>query len=294
MCPRGCRTFRHTKSGYCRSGIGLEIASICLHRGEEPPLGGETGNANVFFYHCNLQCQYCQNHQISRQETPAKTLSLERAVTAIAAILDRGVKLLGFVSPAHMVLQMRRIIEALHRTGRRPRVVYNTNAYDRVDTLRQLEDLVDIYLPDFKYADPDLAKQWSDADDYPRLGLAAIREMARQKGALLRLDDTGLAENGLIIRHLVLPGAVENSLQVLRTIAENFSPRVHLSLMAQYRPADLLLQPPLDRRISPEEYQTVIEEMDRLGFENGWVQGLDSPDHFHPDFFRDHPFETVK
>jgi putative pyruvate formate lyase activating enzyme len=206
-------------------------------------------------------------------------------------MLATGVDRLGFVSPSHMVAQMLAIIQEVRRRGFNPVIVYNSNGYDRVDTLRLLEAWVDVYLPDCKYSDSRLAGQWSGAPDYPEVAAAALREMYRQKGNVLHIDDDGLAERGLIVRHLVLPGAVANSLGVLRFLAEELSPRLTLSLMSQYCPIDAVAdQPPLNRRLLPEEYAQVVAEMEHLGFTHGWVQEFSSADHYNPDFTRDSPF----
>ncbi len=221
LCPRQCGVDRSAGAkGYCRIDDGFAIASITLHRGEEPVLSGGRGICNVFFSHCNLRCRYCQNVQISRNETRVKygDWSLAQVVDRITAILESGVERLGFVSPSHMLPQMVTIIEALHRRGYHPVVVYNSNGYDRVEILRDLEQLVDVYLPDCKYSDAHLSAQWSGAGDYPSVAAAALKEMYRQKGHILHLDDDGLAVRGMIVRHLVLPGAVANSLGFSRGI----------------------------------------------------------------------------
>lgn len=292
-CPRECRVDRAAgERGFCRTGDGLEIASICLHRGEEPVLSGTRGICNVFFSRCNLQCVYCQNHQISRNDAPARAWPIEEAVGAIAAILDAGAAHLGFVSPSHQIEGMRRIVEAVRATGRSPVVVMNTNAYDRVETLRSLEGLVDVYLPDFKYADRALAREWSGAEDYPDAALAALREMYRQKGSNLSMRDDGTASSGLVVRHLILPGHVENSLAVLRAIAEELSTSVHLSLMSQYYPTPAMEgHAALDRTIEENEYEAVLAEAERLGFHRGWRQEWGSAITYQPDFTRPHPFE---
>jgi putative pyruvate formate lyase activating enzyme len=294
LCPRGCGADRTAgPTGYCRTDAGCNVSAITLHRGEEPVLGGTRGLCNVFFGHCNLRCRFCQNVQISRNHSPIKGADwpLTTVVDRIVEILATGVHHLGFVSPSHMVAQMVAIIAEVRRRGCSPVIVYNSNGYDRVDTLRLLEEWVDVYLPDCKYSDPTLAGQWSGAADYPQVAAAALTEMYRQKGHLLHLDDDGLAERGLIVRHLVLPGAIANSLDVLRFLAEDLSPRLTLSLMAQYRPIDLVVdQPPLNRRLQPEEYAQVVAEMERLGFLNGWVQECASADHYTPDFAQESPF----
>lgn len=294
LCPRRCRIDRAAGPlGFCRTGIGYGIASITLHRGEEPVLSGAVGLCNVFFGHCNLRCRYCQNVQISRNHTPIRggDWSLDEVVERIVAILAGGVNRLGFVSPSHMTVQMVAIIQALHRRGFYPVVVYNSNGYDRVSTLRALEPWVDVYLPDYKYSDPVLADAWSAVADYPEVAAAALREMYRQKGNLLHLDDDGLAGRGMIVRHLVLPGAVDNSLGVLRFLARELSPRITLSLMSQYQPiAEVAGVKPLDRNLLPEEYDQVVAEMERLGFEQGWIQEYTSAACYNPDFDRDKPF----
>jgi putative pyruvate formate lyase activating enzyme len=294
ICPRQCGIDRFAApTGFCRTGGGYTVASITLHRGEEPVISGAAGICNVFFGHCNLRCLFCQNHQISRNESPIRGAdwSLAQVAEAITAILSTGVNRLGFVSPSHMAPQMVAIIQEVRRRGFQPVIVYNSNGYDRVETLRLLEDWVDIYLPDYKYSDPVLADQLSAAGDYPQVAAAALGEMYRQKGNMVHLDDAGMAERGLIVRHLVLPGAVDNSLQALRFLADSLSPRLTLSLMAQYQPtagvADLA---PLNRRLLPAEYNRVVAEMERLGFAHGWVQDFASADYYNPDFDRDAPF----
>ncbi len=292
ICPRGCGADRAARAGYCRSGEGLEIASICRHRGEEPALSGRRGICNVFFAHCNLRCVFCQNHQISRNESPAGGMALEAAVRAIVDELDAGATHVGFVSPSHMIPQMKRVIAAVRETGRAPVVVMNTNSYDRCETIASLEGLVDVYLPDFKYLDERLARELSDAPDYPAVALAALREMHRQKGSNLAMREDGTAASGLIIRHLVLPGQVANSVDVLRAIAEELSTSVHLSLMSQYYPPEAAAgRPPLDRTLAEDEYETVRAEMERLGFHRGWIQEWGSAIAYQPDFTRPHPFE---
>jgi len=296
LCPRACGADRLGGAlGYCRTGPGLSIAAICLHRGEEPPVSGPCGIANVFFTRCNLQCLYCQNHQISRTRGPVieHRLDVPEAVRHIERLLGQGARAVGFVSPSHVVPQMKALIAALAGRTPRPAFVMNTNAYDTVETLASLEGLIDVYLPDLKYMDPALAARWSDAPDYPAVAAKALIEMHRQKGTRLELDDAGAIRSGLIIRHLVLPGAVENSKACLRWIADHLSTDVHVSLMAQYRPTPAVAaDTDLGRRLRPDEYQAVLDELEALGFYRGWTQALDSPDTYQPDFAKSHPFEV--
>jgi len=295
ICPRGCGADRFSdRLGYCRTGAGFEIGSVCVHKGEEPVLSGSAGICNVFFTRCNLQCIYCQNYQISRNQGKIVSypLSLGQVIEKIISVLDTGIDMLGFVSPSHCIVQMKSIIAELHRLERHPVIVMNTNAYDRVETLGELEGLVDVWLPDFKYMDPGLSKDYSDASDYPEIAAKSIREMYRQKGAALYCNDEGLAESGLIIRHLILPGHIENSLQVLRYIAEEISASVHISLMSQYYPPEPAADHPIiGRTLRADEYERVREEAELLGFHRGWMQEPESSSLYRPDFVREHPFK---
>lgn len=187
------------------------------------------------------------------------------------------------------------MVEALWQEGWKPVIVYNSNGYDKVETLRQLEGLVDVYLPDCKYMDAGLAGELSGAADYPQVAAKALGEMYRQMGPVLHLDDDGLALRGMVVRHLVLPGQVENSLQVLRFLARELSPKLTLSLMAQYWPiAAVAAHAQLGRRINAEEYAAVLREMEELGFNEGFVQELASADCYWPDFSKKDPFNREK
>ena len=293
LCPRACGAERDRGEGYCGTTAGLEVASVTLHHGEEPVISGRDGLCNIFFSGCNLRCVYCQNYQISRNspERTGPTASLSELICRITDLLDQGIENIGFVSPSHMVPQVRTLLEELHRRGYSPIVVYNTNAYERVETLQSLEGLVDVYLPDFKYMDHDLAARWSGAADYPEVACAAIREMYRQKGNRLLLTDSGKLKSGMIIRHLVLPGAIANSIEVFKFLAEEISPRLAVSLMAQYHPTgEVAEMPPLHRCITSAEYREVMHRVEDLGFENGWFQEFASADCYRPDFTLPSPF----
>jgi putative pyruvate formate lyase activating enzyme len=269
------------------------VGSVCLHRGEEPVFG-EHGVCNVFFTLCNLQCRYCQNFQISHKPRPAIAyeLTLQELTERIRRVLAEGARHVGFVSPSHVFPQMEAIMEELRGDQPEPLFVMNTNGYDLPGQIRRLEGRMQVYLPDLKYMDPVLANRFSGCPDYPAVAQAALHEMFRQKETELILDGNGVLRSGLIIRHLVLPGQVENSKAVLRFIARELSPKVTISLMSQYAPIPAVAEDPeLGRRLTPAEYEEVLEELDRLGMENGWVQALESQDHYCPDFARSHPFE---
>ena len=294
-CPRECRADRSSKKlGYCKTGMSFSIGSVCAHRGEEPVISGDSGICNIFFTRCNMQCLFCQNYNISRTRDPIVEYNMELSalVSRIEAYLDGGCKAVGFVSPSHVVVQMRAVITALKERGQNPVFLYNSNGYDKEEAIRSLEGMIDVYLPDMKYMDSKLAREYSDAPDYPQVAAKAIKEMYRQKGAEIALDEEGLITSGMIIRHLVLPGHVENSKAVLCAIAEELSPDVYISLMSQYYPTPAVADHPrLGRCLRQDEYEEVLEEFERLGFHRGFMQRLSSSNQYRPDFKQVHPFE---
>jgi putative pyruvate formate lyase activating enzyme len=295
LCPRECSVNRYKESdGYCGTNAGMNISSICIHMGEEPTISGKDGICNVFFAGCNLHCIFCQNHQISQSDALGRDnrIDLKTALDQIEDILSTGISSIGFVSPSHVVPQMKAIIKGLNSRGFYPVTVYNTNSYDSIETIRSLSGLIDVYLPDFKYVTPELAQEYSDALDYPSVALKAIKEMYYQKGSTLRIDDNGKAENGLLIRHLVLPGHSQESISVLETIAEELSPGVHISLMSQYHPTYMVKNHQvLNRPLYKSEYEAVVQATEEMGFRNSWVQDMDSHQNYKPDFHKEHPFE---
>lgn len=288
LCPHQCSADRIHSQGVCHSSWTPEVAAVCVHQGEEPPLSGSRGICNVFFSHCNLRCIYCQNWQISRDATAGEGLQgVDAIVARVAEVLEETEDIVGFVTPTHYAESIPAIVEGLHARGLHPVTVYNTSGYERVETLRMLEPYVDVYLPDMKYSDSDLAQRYSHAADYPAVAVAALREMYRQKGSCLRTDERGMAFGGIIVRHLVLPGCVENSLGVLEAIAD-VSLNLHVSLMAQYWPCveEAKGVDALGRRLQQGEYERVVEHFFGVGLHNGWLQELESGGCWLPDFGR--------
>jgi len=236
---------------------------------------------------------YCQNFDISQNDTGIlpDSLSYTKLIGKICSVLDQTENRVGFVSPSHYIPQMLAIIRGIKETGRNPVFVYNSNGYDKVETLKSLEGIIDIYLPDFKYSNANLADSYSQAGDYPEVALNAIKEMYRQKGSSLILNESGLAESGIILRHLVLPGAVDQSIEVLRLIAMELSPKLHISLMSQYYPTELVKNyTKLKRTVLPEEYKQVTDAFYEFGFYRGWIQDLDSHASYRPHFLDAQPF----
>ncbi|MHC1707217.1 MAG: hypothetical protein AB9842_06800 [Bacteroidales bacterium] len=294
ICPHNCGINRFiAPSGWCRTGPGFYIASVAPHFGEEPIISGKKGICNVFFAHCNLQCAFCQNYQISDNMTDISLfeMRLDELILKIVSFLEKGCHAVGFVSPSHVVPQVKIIIKELRRQGHNCVFVYNSNGYDSVASLQSLEGLIDVYLPDMKYLDTEIPGPYSRVPDYSEIAVQAAKEMYRQKGSSLITDDQGRAISGLIIRHLVLPGNIENSKKVLQFIADELSPRIHISLMAQYYPSYRSVgHEILGRKLREQEYQEVVEELHHLGLQKGWIQDLDSPEFYLPDFDKENPF----
>ncbi|MHB9023342.1 MAG: radical SAM protein [Armatimonadota bacterium] len=295
LCPHQCGCNRLAgEVGRCCTGALAQVASVCDHHGEEPVLSGWGGAGTVFFAGCNLRCVYCQNHQISRQtggQYPAYTA--EELADAFLRLQGLGCHNLDLVSPTHVAAQVVEALALAIPRGLRLPVVYNSNAYESLTTLALLDGIVDIYLPDLKYADDDPARRFSGAPGYPDIAIAAIREMYRQAGDL-EIDDDGIARRGVIVRHLVLPHRLAGTREALRRLAEEVSPTVTVSLMAQYYPtAEAAGIPALARTLTAEEYDEALVAFEDAGLENGWQQEpAYAPGTYRPDFREDHPFET--
>ena len=270
LCPRQCGVDRTAGDlGFCRMPAALRAARAMLHYGEEPAIAGCFGTGAVFFSGCTLRCSYCQNREISACGA-GKTLEPARLREIFEELIDQGAQSIDLVTPTHFLPS---ILPAL--TPKLPvPVIYNCGGYERVETLRELEGLIDIYLPDFKYADNALAARLSAAPDYFEVAAAAVREMYRPTGAAVFDEDQ--LKRGVLIRHLVLPGYLNNTLAVLEWIAENL-PRddVLVSLMSQYVPMGEL-PPPLDRRLTREEYDGALSWMSLCGLKRGYTQDFSS------------------
>lgn len=291
LCPRSCGVDRLAGvTGWCGAGAVLEVASVVVHRGEEPVLGGSAGVGNVFLAHCNLACVFCQNHQISQT---TKRFPVEPADLA-QRLLDlqyAGCPTIGFVSPSHYVPQILEALAAAVRRGLDRPLIYNSNGYDSVETLELLDGIFDIYLPDFKYGGDEEALALSGAPRYVTAALAATREMFRQAGPL-ETGPGGTAVKGVLVRHLVLPNDMSRTREALLLLAREVSPDVSVSLMSQYLPMHRASENPLiSRRLREREYEAALEALEEAGLREGFVQDpVSSPDEYLPDFDRPHPF----
>ena len=282
-CPRRCGADREfdKAGGVCRSPLTPVIARAAPHFGEEPCISGERGSGTVFFSGCNLRCVFCQNRDISRSSA-GKPVTVERLRDIFLELQDEGVHNISLVTAAHFI---RPVTEALEGAKLSIPVVWNSSGYESVESLRRLEGLVQVYMPDLKYLDPKLSLRYSAAKDYPEVAVSAIAEMYRQRGRFV-LDDEDMLVSGVLVRHLILPGARENSEKVIRFIAENYpGDRVLFSLMCQYTPMPGLERfPELQKPIDPELNDRLIRYMQRLGLDGYWQETGSATADEIPDF----------
>ena len=281
LCPRNCGVDREIENGYCMSGNIPRLSRAALHFWEEPCISGTKGSGTVFFTGCNLRCIYCQNYEISSGGVGIE-MSDDDIMRTFDNLIEQGANNINLVTPSHFNDSIVRILKKYNSPVP---IVYNCSGYESLESIKALEGLVQIYLPDFKYADNNLAQKYSKAPDYFERVTAAIKLMYEQVGGL-ELDENGIAKKGVIIRHMVLPGALPNTKKVLRWIKENLPDDVAVSLMSQYTPCGKAMKmPPLNRKISKYEYQIAVDTMLDLDFENGFIQSRKSAQKdFIPDF----------
>jgi putative pyruvate formate lyase activating enzyme len=297
ICPWRCGVNRlKNEQGFCRTGSRPIVSSFCAHHGEEPAVSGTRGSGTIFFGNCNMRCVYCQNFQISQDPDNQRNKEID-SLTLAAKLLYLQDKLkchnINLVSPTHFVPQiLSALVEAVPRGLRLP-LVYNTGGYDSLETIKTLDGIVDIYLPDIRYASTEIGQRYSKIPDYVPHNRAAIQEMYRQVGDL-KTDENEIAYRGVIIRHLILPERLAGSDESLTWLAEEVSRSVTLSVMSQYCPCHFAKQiPPLDRTITYREYSEVVNLMEKLGLENGWLQEMEAPTNYLPDFSRENPFSET-
>ncbi len=259
LCPRTCGVNRNSgQTGICKTGRDAVVASYQAHFGEEAPLVGEKGSGTIFFTHCNLLCIFCQNYDISHQGcgTPVST---EQLAAMMLQLQKSGCHNINFVTPSHVVPQILAALEIAIQNGLAIPLVYNTSGYDRVETLKLLDGVFDIYMPDFKFWDPAVSEKLCDAPDYPAIARTAILEMHRQCGDLV-IDSSGLARRGLLIRHLVLPQNLSGTREIMHFISHKVSPHSYVNVMAQYRPCGRTSEiPELSTRLSAEEFEQALK-----------------------------------
>lgn len=280
LCAHKCSAGRaRGERGLCRAGPGPAVFSYSPHHGEEPPLSGRNGSGTIFFTHCNMKCVYCQNHQFS-QESDYEEIKASELARRMLQLEKLGCHNINLVSPTHYAC---RIVEALKmalESGLNIPIVYNTSGYDTIELIKILDGIVDIYLPDMRYAQSAAAEKYSSAVHYAENNRTIIKEMFRQAGKI-ELDGNGIAKKGVLVRLLILPNDISGTRRTLRFLKNEVSSGIYLSVISQYHPTYLAKNySQLSRRINEKEYREVLDEVENLGFTNGWIQG------FHTDHAR--------
>jgi len=291
ICPRDCDVDRlNDVAAACYSGLLPIVSTYTAHFGEEPALVGTHGAGNVFLGLCNLRCVYCQNYQISQtfREQRKNEISFERLAEIFLELQAQGCHNINWVSPTHFAPQLVKSLLLAAQRGLSLPIVYNTNTYDSVEVLKLLDGIVDVYLPDLKYSDDEAGREYSKVTGYVQHSRNALKEMYRQMGDTLEYDKNGILKRGLIIRLLVLPNDIAGIHDSLKWLREELSPKVAVSLMAQYFPTNKVAldrYPLISRKIRWSEWLTAIEHMEALGMEEGWMQDFDSAaEYYRPDF----------
>ena len=285
LCPRMCGVDRNAgRCGFCGMTASLTAARAALHMWEEPCISGKTGSGTVFFSGCSLKCIFCQNREISTGRF-GKEISEDRLADIFLELQEKGAANINLVTGAHFVPHIIHAVRKAKKLGLRIPILYNSSGYERVETLKLLDGLIDIYLPDFKYMDPELAKRFSKAADYPETAKAALTEMVRQTGPCV-FDGRGMLLRGTVVRHLILPAHTKDSLRITEYIRNTFGNDVYFSLMNQYTPpAETLSAAELNRRTTRREYEKVLAGALEMGVENGFFQeGMTAEESFIPAF----------
>lgn len=285
LCPRNCRVDRRSgKRGYCGMPGEIYAARAALHMWEEPCISGEEGSGTVFFSGCPLRCIYCQNRKIALGDT-GKPITLSRLCDIFFELKEKGANNINLVTPTHYADKIAVAIEMAKNKNIGIPFVYNTGNYEKVETLKMLEGLIDIYLPDFKYYSPDIAKQYSNAPDYYEYAMKGLKEMYRQTGKP-EFDERMMMRKGIIVRHLVLPGHTKDSKKVIESVYKEFGDNVYISIMNQYTPLEEMKSDKLlGRKLTQAEYDEVVDYAIDIGVENGFIQeGETAKESFIPSF----------
>ncbi len=288
LCPRMCNVDRENgEKGICGQTNQLKVARAALHYWEEPCISGKNGSGTVFFSGCNLHCVFCQNEPIANGSV-GKIISEERLVEIFLELEKQGANNINLVTAGHYILQIRNALCIAKKRGLAIPIVYNTSSYETVKALQSLDGLIDIYLPDFKYMNTVLAKKYSHAEDYPQIAKAAIAEMVRQTGKP-RFDENGeegLLKRGTIVRHLTIPGCLEDSKRILKYLSNTYGNQIYISIMNQFTPLEnVKAYPELNRKITKEEYDELVDYAIELGIEQGFIQeGETAEESFIPNF----------
>lgn len=272
ICPRKCKVNRlKNEKGFCKTGLRAKVCSFMPHYGEEPPISGYNGSGTIFFSHCNMACVYCQNFEFSQMEE-GREVEAEELAGFMLQLQNLNCHNINLVTPTHVMPQILQALKLAVSQGLLLPIVYNTGGYELKGILKLLEGIVDIYLPDMRYADNEMAVKYSDAPDYAGYNQEALREIHRQVG-VAQIDEAGIIKKGVIIRHLVMPNNIAGTDKIMCFISRELSKDTYLSLMSQYYPCFQAEEfPGLSRRITQKEYEEAQSSMERYGLHNGWIQ----------------------
>jgi len=288
LCPRNCAVDRKNgEKGICGQTAQLKVARAALHFWEEPCISGTAGSGTVFFSGCSLHCVFCQNEAIANG-TAGKVITIERLAEIFLELEEQGANNINLVTPGHFIPQIKEALTTAKQRGLALPVVYNTSSYESVEALKSLEGVVDIYLPDFKYMSSELSAKYSHAADYAEVAKAAIAEMVRQTGTPVfdENGEDGLIKRGTIVRHLTLPGCMEDSKEIIKYLYDTYGEQIYISIMNQFTPLEnVAAYPELNRKITGEEYEELIDYAIELGIEQGFIQeGETAEESFIPAF----------
>ncbi len=275
ICPRECKVNRRSgKVGNCNATDRVEIALVSLHHYEEPCISGENGSGTIFFSHCNLHCMFCQNYEISQNKVKGREVTIEELAEIMLEQQEKNAENINLVTPTMYAYQIKEAIKIARKKGLTIPIIYNSNGYEKVETLKDLEGYIDVYLPDFKYYSNEIAEKYSKAPNYFEIASKAILEMIRQVGEPT-FNEKGMIQRGVMIRHLVLPNHLQNSKNVLKWLKENIPENVYINVMAQYFPTYLAKQDELiNRKLTKKEYKEIEQYFYLLNFKNGYMQEL--------------------
>ena len=285
LCPRGCHADRDKRYGVCGTGYGIKVAKATLHMWEEPCISDGNGSGAVFFSGCSMHCVYCQNIRISEGKI-GETVSADRLSEIFFELAGQGADNINLVTGDHFIPLIAKAVSSARMKGFKKPFIYNCSGYEKTESIRLLEGLIDVYLPDFKYMDEEPALKYSDAPVYPEVAKEALAEMVRQR-PFCRFDDNGLITKGVIVRHLLLPGHVMNAKKVIRYLHETYGDSIYISIMSQYTPMPGIEDrfPELGRRVKRSEYDRLADYAIRLGIENAYIQDRSvAKESFIPDF----------
>lgn len=284
ICPRNCNVDRESTKGFCGMYETVKISRAALHMWEEPCISGEKGSGTVFFSGCNMKCVFCQNKEISTDGF-GKEISIDRLADIFLELQSKGALNINLVTPTHYTKQIIAAVKLSKSKGLKLPIVYNTSSYEKIEILKELEEIVDIWLPDFKYIDNNVAERYSKAKNYAEYAKAAIDEMIRQQPNCV-FDENGIIQKGVIVRHLVLPGQVQGAKDIIKYLYEKYGENIFISIMSQYTPCTNLSDySEIDRKLTWDEYNSVVDYAIDLGLENGFLQEEESAsESFIPPF----------